>query len=89
MADFQAEAESALGSVDKKLFFIGLTNMKKNKWFLPPKATAQESLYVTKNDLVPRNLEETLLTLIGEKQSTGGMTSTIKSQQIWKMHQHI
>ena len=66
MADFQAEAESALG-LDKKLFFIGLTNMKKNKWVLSSKATAQESLYVT-NDSCPSKPEETLLTLIGEKQ---------------------
>jgi phenylalanyl-tRNA synthetase alpha chain len=70
VADFQGEAENALG-LDKKLFFIGLSNMKKNKWVLSSKATAQESLFVT-NDTVDQKPEEQLLQWIGEHQSTGG-----------------
>jgi phenylalanyl-tRNA synthetase alpha chain len=43
--DFQKEVETSLG-FGKKLFFIGISNMKRNKWVVSSKAMGKEQIFV-------------------------------------------
>ncbi|MHA1585168.1 MAG: phenylalanine--tRNA ligase subunit alpha [Promethearchaeota archaeon] len=45
VSNFSKEVEKELGFT-KKLFFIGFTNMKKNKWVVTSKASGQEQLFI-------------------------------------------
>ena len=44
-SDLQKEVEEKLG-FNKKFFFIGLMNMKKNRWILASKAGSEETIYL-------------------------------------------
>ena len=43
--DFQKEAEKTIG-MDKKIFFIGIGQMKKKKWVAASKATGQDNIFI-------------------------------------------
>lgn len=60
--DFQNECESAL-KMDKKLFFIGLSNIKKNRWVRVSKATQAETIFADVEN-PPLGKDEKLLELI-------------------------
>ncbi len=59
LADFQSEIEKELG-FSKKLFFIGLNFMKKNKWVVSSKATGAEKIFIY-NETAPETPVEQLL----------------------------
>jgi phenylalanyl-tRNA synthetase alpha chain len=63
--EFQKEAETAVG-MDKKIFFIGLGQMKKKKWVAASKATGQERIFIyTENP--PLTPEEEVIKLFAGK----------------------
>lgn len=58
--EFQKEAEAAFG-FDKKLFFIGTSNMKKNRWVSASKAEVE--VFFVVNEQAPATPEEQILNI--------------------------
>ncbi|MHA1522429.1 MAG: phenylalanine--tRNA ligase subunit alpha, partial [Promethearchaeota archaeon] len=67
--DFSSEVEKSLG-LNKKLFFIGLTQMKKNKWVVSSKATGKDVIFLySETSKPPYSPMEELLQNYGSKVS--------------------
>ncbi|MHA1674768.1 MAG: phenylalanine--tRNA ligase subunit alpha [Promethearchaeota archaeon] len=56
---FSPEVEKSLG-FNKKLFFIGLTHMKKNKWVVSSKATGKDVILIYSDTANPSSSEKLL-----------------------------
>lgn len=66
VSEFAKSVEMELG-FNKKLFFIGLSHMKKNKWVVTSKATGEETIFVYNEDAPKSSLEE-ILQIYGDNQ---------------------
>jgi phenylalanyl-tRNA synthetase alpha chain len=71
LEDFQQEVEKELG-FDKKIFFIGVANMKRNKWVVASKAMGKDQIFVyaEKADSHPEEI------LLQKFQTKKGLLST-------------
>ncbi|MHA1335195.1 MAG: phenylalanine--tRNA ligase subunit alpha [Promethearchaeota archaeon] len=49
-----------MSKLDQKIFFIGLTNMKKNRWVATSKATGENKVFIIAEDFPKTDLEKTL-----------------------------
>lgn len=59
ITDLEKEAQSALG-LDKKLFFVALSNMKRKKWVVSSKATGTEMILIYDENPVKQDDEKFL-----------------------------
>ena len=56
-------------NLDKKIFFIGLSNMKKNRWVAQSKATGEDKIFLIAEDYPKTKLKEFMGKIIKNKNS--------------------
>lgn len=54
-------------NLDKKIFFIGLSNMKKNRWVAQSKATGEDKIFLIAEDYPKTKMEEFMEKIIKNK----------------------
>ena len=72
-------------NLDKKVFFIGLSNMKKNRWIAQSKATGEDKMFPIAEDYPKTKLEEFMEKIINNKNNLG--FSTLSKDE--KVQYHI
>lgn len=75
LPEFISKAESELG-LSKKLFFVGLTQLKKNKWIVSSKATGTDTFFIY-NENPAKLKEETLIDIYKDNEKTELMLNEI------------
>ncbi|MFX0186857.1 MAG: phenylalanine--tRNA ligase subunit alpha [Candidatus Hodarchaeota archaeon] len=60
ITEISIEDFSKKAKIDKKIFYIGISNMKKNRWIAQSKATGEEKIFLIAKDFPETELEKFL-----------------------------